>query len=560
MITRRLPGIVGALLRLGLIALAYYAAARLGLGLALVRGQITPIWPPTGIALVAILVMGPRVWPAITIAALAVNLPIGPNPLSAATIAVGNTLAPLASAWLMRRSGFRLELDRLRDAASIIVLGALAGMAVSASIGSLTLLVAEAIPAAGFAQAWTVWWTGDAMGVLLVAPFLLSLRPRPDAPPLDRRGWVELTALLLAIAIATIVVFQTPLRLEYLVFPLIMVAAFRFRLRGAAPAALIASGVAVFAAVHGTGPFATENVPQKMVTLQVFNIFVALASFVLASYVDTREREEKVSRLYLSARLANQAKTDFLQSAAHELRGPLSVLSGYLTMLAGGGLGRPPAKWRGPLEILTAKTWELNRIMDQLLEISRLESNVIAREQKDVDLRSLIVDAAERGRAKAILVGGAINVELGSKPILVHADASQLGLILDNLINNGLSYTKRTPELTISISAEDDQAVVRVSDNGIGIAEATNDRLFEPFRRGHPEGLDHISGTGLGLYISRQFAEANGGTLAIEKSTPGEGSTFTVSMPLIVAAKTSPDSQRARNRVEPSTNQALEQA
>src|SRR5919108_202823 len=93
----------------------------------------------TRIALVAILILGYRVWPAITIAAFAINLPLGPNALGAAVIAGGNTLAPLTAAFLMKRAGFRLELDRLRDAASVIVLGALVGMSVSATIGSLVL-------------------------------------------------------------------------------------------------------------------------------------------------------------------------------------------------------------------------------------------------------------------------------------------------------------------------------------------------------------------------------------------------------------------------------------
>src|SRR6202165_4910884 len=93
--------------RLALVALAYWVAARLSLNLALVHGQVTPIWPPTGIALVAFLLIGRRAWPGIAVAAFAVNLPIGPSPVGAAVIAAGNTLAPLVSVELLRRIGFR---------------------------------------------------------------------------------------------------------------------------------------------------------------------------------------------------------------------------------------------------------------------------------------------------------------------------------------------------------------------------------------------------------------------------------------------------------------------
>ncbi|TME41208.1 MAG: hypothetical protein E6I61_06585 [Chloroflexi bacterium] len=530
----RRTGLAGDGLRLALVAVAYYVSARLGLELALVHGQVTPVWPPTGIALVAILVFGVRVWPAVAVAAFAVNLPIGPNPLGAACIAAGNTLAPLTAAALMKRAGFRLELDRLRDAAVIILLGALTGMAVSATVGSLVLVISGSVPGSNFAQTWAVWWTGDAMGVLLVAPFLLSFWPQAGRPALAWSRQIELAALLGAVAVVTFVAFQNPFRLEYLVFPLIAYAAVRFRLRGAAPAALIASGVAVWAAVNGTGPFAEENLLQKMVTLQGFNVFVALASFVLASYVDTRDREEQMSRLYTAARMSNEAKSEFLRTAAHELRSPLSVLGGYLSLLSGGDLGNPPPKWVGPLEILTAKTWELNRIMDDLLEVSRLDGAVIPGREK-LDLRRVVEAAVERARPRAGLAGGQISMKIPDERVEVVADASQLGHLIDNLLNNALIYATRPARILVRLSLEGPCAKIRVDDNGIGIPEGMREAVFEPFRRGQQPGFENVPGTGLGLYISRELAIAHGGTLALQKSVVDEGSTFTLTLPLAVA-------------------------
>ena len=530
----RRTGLAGDGLRLALVAVAYYVSARLGLELALVHGQVTPVWPPTGIALVAILVFGVRVWPAVAVAAFAVNLPIGPNPLGAACIAAGNTLAPLTAAALMKRAGFRLELDRLRDAAVIILLGALTGMAVSATVGSLVLVISGSVPGSNFAQTWAVWWTGDAMGVLLVAPFLLSFWPQAGRPALAWSRQIELAALLGAVAVVTFVAFQNPFRLEYLVFPLIAYAAVRFRLRGAAPAALIASGVAVWAAVNGTGPFAEENLLQKMVTLQGFNVFVALASFVLASYVDTRDREEQMSRLYTAARMSNEAKSEFLRTAAHELRSPLSVLGGYLSLLSGGDLGNPPPKWVGPLEILTAKTWELNRIMDDLLEVSRLDGAVIPGREK-LDLRRVVEAAVERARPRAGLAGGQISMKIPDERVEVVADASQLGHLIDNLLNNALIYATRPARIVVRLSLEGPCAKIRVDDNGIGIPEGMREAVFEPFRRGQQPGFENVPGTGLGLYISRELAVAHGGTLALQKSVVDEGSTFTLTLPLAVA-------------------------
>lgn len=532
-------------LQLVLVALTYFVVARLSLSLALVHGQVTPIWPPTGIALVAFLVIGRRAWAPIAIAAFAVNLPIGPTPLGAAVIAVGNTLAPFVAAELLRRVGFHRQLDRLRDAIAIIFLGALVGMAISATVGSTVLVVSGAVQANQFLQTWAVWWTGDAMGVLLVAPFLLSVLAYPSPPRLTIRAGLELAGLLAGTAVVTFLLFLNDLRLEYLVLPLIVAAAWRYRLRGAAPAALIASGVAVVCAVKGLGPFAEESLFEKMVTLQVFNVSLALASFVLASFVDTREREEKVARLYESARAANAAKTRFLHLAAHELRTPITVLSGYLSMLADGSLGTDPTQLRFAVDVLTKKTNELNRLVNDLLEASRIEANATDARRSNIDLGQLVADARERAVPRAQLLGAAIDIDEAGLPLIVTADPDQLGRILDNLINNGLTYTTGRPRLSISAAAEGGQAVLRVADNGIGIEPEERERVFEQFHRSNNPAFIRVAGTGLGLYISRQLAEANGGGLAVERSSPEMGTIFALALPLAAPGAVTSDEVEA---------------
>src|SRR4029077_17417690 len=125
---------------------------------------------------------------------------------------------------------------------------------------------------------------------------------------------------------------------------------------GAAPAALIASGIAIWSAINGTGPFAGQTLFEKMVTLQVFNVSVALASFLLASFADTLERKEEVSRLYEAAQLASEAKTHFFHMGDHELRTPLTVVTGFLSILSDGPPGDVPDEWKKPLEVLRVKT------------------------------------------------------------------------------------------------------------------------------------------------------------------------------------------------------------
>jgi len=272
------------------VAVAYYVAARLGLRFAVVERNVTPLWPPSGIAVVALLVLGRSVWPGIALAAFLVNLPISANPLAAATTAVGNTLAPLLASVLLVRVGFHRRIDRQRDALAVVFLGALLSMLVSASIGAGTLVWWGGISGHRFVAAWAAWWTGDAMGVLVVTPFLLSLGTASDPARMSRARTVEAVVSFGILVPASIGVMHSHLHLLFLLIPLVGWAAWRFQLEGAAPAALFVVGLASWSAARGWGPFATGTLFSKMLTLQAFNATVALVSLLFATLVSERVR------------------------------------------------------------------------------------------------------------------------------------------------------------------------------------------------------------------------------------------------------------------------------
>src|SRR5690349_17943816 len=135
------------LVRVAAVAIAYWGVARLSLNVALVHGQVTPIWPPTGIALAGFLLFGRRIWPAVALAAFAANLPIHTGVLPAVVTAVGNTAAPLVAAFLLERLGFRRQLDRGRDAMLLVFPAALGSMLISATVGTATLVASGVIDA-----------------------------------------------------------------------------------------------------------------------------------------------------------------------------------------------------------------------------------------------------------------------------------------------------------------------------------------------------------------------------------------------------------------------------
>ncbi|WP_338676180.1 MASE1 domain-containing protein [Streptomyces sp. SCSIO 30461] len=281
------------------VAAVYYGAAQLGLLQQLVRGQVTPLWPPTGLALAALLLLGSRVWPGIALGAFLTNVSIGPTPLAVLVIVAGNTLAPIVAYLLLRRAGFRSELDRLRDGLLLVFLGALTGMLISATVGSSVLMISGALAPGSFWPTWSVWWTGDAMGVLVVTPFVLVLRRLRWPADASAVRWAEAVALTLCAIAATMLATQsTSSSLLFLVFPVLIWAAFRFRLAGAAPCALGVSIMAVLASARRTGPFADQDLFASMVTLQAFNGSTALVALLLAAVIAERnETHEEIKRV-----------------------------------------------------------------------------------------------------------------------------------------------------------------------------------------------------------------------------------------------------------------------
>ncbi|WP_238412974.1 MASE1 domain-containing protein [Saccharothrix deserti] len=273
------------------VAACYYLGARLGLVQALVNEQVTPLWPPTGIAVLALALGGLRLWPGIAVGAFTVNASLS-DIGATVLISAGNTLGPVVAYLLLKRVGFRLKMDRTRDALSLVLLGAFAAMAVSATIGAGALLLTGVIDGALFWSTWTVWWTGDALGVLVFVPIVLafrSLRPR-DRPV---RWWLEWAALLVSTTVVMAFATTNDIRLMYLVFPFLIWAALRFQHLGTAPCTLIATTLAARGAAMSTGPFADLELLVRMVTLQAFNATAVLTALLLSAVIAERNAAQE---------------------------------------------------------------------------------------------------------------------------------------------------------------------------------------------------------------------------------------------------------------------------
>ena len=302
------------------VAIVYYAVALISLRFALVGSVVTPVWPASGIALVALLRYGSRVWPGITLAALAVNLPIAGGPLAAAAIATGNTLAPLLAWRVLEWTEFDPRLERLRDSAVMVATG-VACMTVSAAIGTSALAFSGIIETGRMPETFAVWWAGDASGVLIYAAALLVFgKPLPETPRGARRALEALALLITLGLVSPFAFFTTTHPSRYLVFPFLVWAAVRFGQIGAVLSTVLVTGVAIAAATGAEGPFAGGSLLTRMISLQTFNVSVATTAFILASAMEERRRAlSLVSRSAVELEAAVRERSAELLAANRQL-------------------------------------------------------------------------------------------------------------------------------------------------------------------------------------------------------------------------------------------------
>jgi PAS domain S-box-containing protein len=776
---------------LGVLALAavYFGAAKLGLSMAFLAEQVTLVWPPTGIALAAVLVFGPRCWPGIALGAFLANATANEPIPVACGIAAGNTLEALLGAWLLRRLvEFRPSLERLRDALGLVVLAGAVSTTVSATIGVLSLCVGGVQAWSDFAPLWAVWWLGDAMGNLVMAPVLLTWAAWPWKR-LQARELVEGVILFVGLAAVSVVVFTqgrapggTSYPLEYTIFPFVIWAALRQGQAAAATVVLIALGIAIAGTVNGVGPFARARLNESLIPLQLYMAVVAVTSLLLGAAVSERMRAEEslrgshgilqgvtegttdavfvkdtrghylminsagarflgkavaevlgrddtelvspdtaeviqewdrkvmatgtiqtyeeqvtavgVTRTFLATkgpyrdaqgkviglvgiardiserkrvaealreseewlrlaldagkigawdwdvvknqvtwseriyefhgmapgafggrvedfatlvhaedrervsaavrrafedgapyeiefrivrpggevrwiatsgrvlydpagqpvrmlgatldttqrraaeealRQADRRKDEFLAMLAHELRNPLAPIRNALHILKMPDVPAPLlAQVRGMME---RQVQHLVRLVDDLLDVSRIMRGKIQLRKEPLDLAAVISRAVETAQPGIEAQGHQLTVALPAEPVRLEGDLIRLAQVLANLLNNAAKYTERGGHIRLTAEAGRGEVAVRVRDNGIGIAPEMQGSIFDLFVQADQGAAHAQGGLGIGLTLVRRLVEMHGGSVSVSSPGLGQGSEFVVRLPAMPGAR-----------------------
>jgi len=521
---------------IGILTVIYFIVGKLSLQLAFVHPSASPVWPPAGIALAALVVFGYRTWPAIFLGAFLVNVTTAGNIGTSLCIATGNTLEAVCGAWLVNQfAGGTRIFDRAQDVFKF-ALAVMVSTAVSPTFGVTSLAVGGLADWANYRAIWLTWWLGDATGALVVAPLLIlwSIGPRWRLNP---KRHLEVGLLLLVLLMLGEAVFGGwfPITarnypISFICGPIVIWMAFRFTQRETATGIFVLSAIAIWGTLRGFGPFvmATEN--QSLLIAQTFTAVLVITALALAAgMAEGRRAEAAIEQQKAVVEAANRTKDNFLAMLSHELRTPLTPVIAALDVLE--SVPSQSEDSKASLAMIRRNVELESQLIDDLLDLTRIAKDKLQLEFDQIDAHQAISNVAEicRMEANARRLRVYLNLRAGAHHVT--ADVTKFQQIIWNLLKNAIKFTNENGEITISSSNPSPQVLtIIVGDTGIGIEPEILERIFDPFEQGDRSFQRRFGGLGLGLAISKSLAQAHGGTLAVASEGRDRGSTFVLTM------------------------------
>src|SRR6266581_2945757 len=530
--SRRFP----TLPAIGILIFVYFIAGKFGLMLASLHVSASPVWPPAGIALAALLMLGYRAWPAIFVGAFLVNVTTAGNVATSLAIASGNTLEAVCGAWLVNRfAGGTTVFDRPQGVFKF-ALAAVVSTIISPAFGVTSLALAGFADWANYGAIWLTWWLGDTTGDLLIAP-LIILWSVASKRRWNRSQAVEVGVLLLLLFVLSEAVFGGWLTISarnypigFICGPIVIWTAFRFTQRETATGIFILSAIAIWGTLHGFGPFVTETENQSLLALQSWTAVLTITVMALSAGMAERRRAEKALQQQKAiVEAADRTKDHFLAMLSHELRTPLTPVISTLETLETEPTQTEDSK--AALAMIHRNIELETQLIDDLLDFTRIAKDKLQLRFTPVDAHFAISNVVEICRAEADSRRLRVHLNLRANTRHVAADAAKFQQIIWNLLKNAIKFTPEAGEISIS-SSNPSPEVLRISvrDTGVGMESEVMQRIFDPFEQGNRSFERRFGGLGLGLAISKSLAQAHGGTLTAQSDGHDRGSTFVLSM------------------------------
>lgn len=274
-------------------------------------------------------------------------------------------------------------------------------------------------------------------------------------------------------------------------------------------------------------PAETEVSPWMIWVVQFGTIGVSVIVILGLLWLSSRRLREIMARL----QQADRFKDDFLSVLGHELRTPLASVANASTLLKGGAAGETQLP-----EMINAEAQHMARLLDDLLDVTRIKRGKLELEAAPVELSKVVAGVVAAARARVAISEHRLVLEAEEEPIFVLGDEVRLVQVVSNLLTNAVRYTPRGGAITVSLKREQETVLIAVQDTGMGMDEALQARIFEPFVQGPPLPGQLSQGLGVGLALVQQLVQHHRGTVRAHSEGPGKGSFFEVRLPLLQEA------------------------
>ncbi len=557
------------------LAVAYSALAQLSRSLASTPNDVTPVWPPDGIAIAAAIIYGKIVLPGIILGSFLANIWAFWNPQSWTTlissflavlgIAMGTTLGTWLGASLLKSSlQQRHPFEHVSSTVQFLFYAGLIGPVVNASFGVAMLASQRIIPWSDAGETWGVWWVSNVAGIVILSPILLllsdrlklrtsprqstQLTPLPPKPGLHEQASlaevIVLVSLLCLIAKAS---FWGEQSLAYMLVPLLIWAAFRLGELGATSAVFLTSAIAILGTVRGRGIFAVGDLNSSLIELQSFIIVIAFTVLiVLAVLAERRTANRKLETAVQELSTANEAlaahtsqlgraarlKDEFLAMVSHELRTPLIGILGLSEILKEGMLGNLDPEQLEAIQKVDSSGQHLLSLINDLLDLTSIETGQLKIVKASVEIQALCQASLDAMTPIAACKEIQLIADLPDNLGTINADSKRLQQVFTNLLNNAIKFTPMGGQVRFSITPNPDKSSLcfSIQDTGIGLSDLAMENIFHRFFQVNNQFNRSQDGLGLGLAIAKQLVELHHGTIRVT-SKLGKGSCFTVELP-----------------------------
>ncbi|HET7027814.1 MAG TPA: MASE1 domain-containing protein [Candidatus Limnocylindrales bacterium] len=477
----------------------------------------TGFWPAAGFSLALLLVLPQPRWPwalaGVAVAEFLGDLVHG-YPVGAVVLwGAGDVVEPLVGAVLIRTfSPMSIRLAPLNSLVGFVLFGVVVAPLVGGPIGSLGTVLFTGMPAA---DVFPKYVTGDALGILVAAPVLLTWADRSARRERRPEAVIEAVLLLLSSSLVTILVFTDPtapweVTLPYLVVPFLAWAALRFGLRGVALIGFVVANIANWFTATGHGPFAMTAGGDLAVTLlQVFLGITLISSLALASLgtdlVDSKEMARREAEHYAEVQRSREFRDAFLGVLGHEIRTPITTLYGMVELFRSHRVSTESEVLDRYFDDLGSEVDRLRRLTEDLLVLSRADANRLDVVSEPVALRPFTTAVVERERRASPRHRILVEAPASIPPVL--GGDGYIEQVLRNYLGNATKYSPPDSTIRVLLEAEDGGVAVRVEDEGPGLTPDSAARVFDLFYRA-PEAVASAGGAGIGLFVCRKLIEA----------------------------------------------------